>query len=613
MDSGLGARPLDESRTFVRVWAPNFEKLDLLVIAPREQRFALSRDARGYHEALIEGIGPGAQYYFANPGGERFPDPASRYQPDGVHGPSQVIAAPSPARGIEWQPPALPDYVIYELHVGTFTPEGTFDSALARLPRLRELGVTAIELMPIAQFPGARNWGYDGVFPFAVQNTYGGPEALIRFIDACHQNRLAVILDVVYNHLGPEGNVLPRFGPYFNSGYRTPWGDALNFDAAHSDDARRFFIENARQWIFDYGFDALRLDAVHGILDTSAYPFLTELADTIHAEASAAGRRVYVIAESDLNDPRMIRPKERGGHGMDAQWLDDFHHSLHTLLTGESQGYYADFGELTQLAKSYREGFVYTGQYSPHRLRRHGASADTETFHQFVVAIQNHDQVGNRRLGDRLSAQVNFEAQKLAAAALLTAPFIPLLFMGEEYGELAPFAYFVSHSDPKLVEAVRAGRRKEFEGFQWRGEPPDPQAEATFRNSVLTEGLSNRSPHRELCAYYKHLLDLRREFRLGNTQPDGIETIVFEDDRVLLVLRPEHEPASVATVFCFNEQGANLDLPLPAGIWQQLSSSAFKCWAGPDQSLTNQIESNGTVKIQLAPWSAQIFTQTVRA
>jgi maltooligosyltrehalose trehalohydrolase len=613
MSSGLGARPLDHERTLVRVWAPLFETLDLLTVTPEERRFRLTRDARGYHEALLEGVGAGARYFFSAPSGERFPDPASRYQPEGPHGPSEIIDTNFAFAATTWQPPALADFVIYELHIGTFTNEGTFDSAIERLPELKELGVTAVELMPIAQFPGTRNWGYDGVFPFAVQNSYGGPAGLARFVDACHQQGLALVLDAVYNHFGPEGAVVGRLGPYFNSGYRTPWGDAINFDAAHSDDVRRFFIENARQWLFEYNIDALRLDAVHGILDTSAYPFLTELSETVKAEARAIGRRVYLMAESDLNDPRMIRLRREGGHGMDAQWMDDFHHSLHTLLTGETRGYYADFGELAQLAKSYQDGFVYTGQYSAHRQRRHGAPADTETYEQFVVSIQNHDQVGNRMLGERLSALVGFEAQKLAAAATIASPFIPLLFMGEEYGELAAFPYFVSHSDPKLVAAVRAGRRKEFEGFQWNGEPTDPQAEATFRNAVLTEGLATRRPHRELLAYYKHLLSKRRELRLGHTLPGSIEVISYEDDRALLVLRPEHHPAPVALVLNFSDAEVDLDLPLAAGIWKLVSNSAMTCWGGPLPQAQGTIESRGHVQRHVAPWSALLLEQTVRA
>ena len=480
INPGLGAVVLADGHTLFRVWAPSVDALEVEVTQPYARSFPLVRDARGYHEALVDDIGPGARYYFRFPSGQRFPDPASRFQPEGVHGPSEIVSRSFDWTDEDWSTPDLADFVIYELHVGTFTPDGTFDGVIQRLPYLQELGITAIEVMPIAQFPGSRNWGYDGVFPFAVQNTYGGPDGFKRLVDAAHAQGMAVVLDVVLNHLGPEGNILGKFGPYFNTRYRTPWGDALNFDAAGCDDVRRFFIESARRWITEFHVDALRVDAVHAILDTSAYPFLTELSDAVHADAAQLGRRAFLIAESDLNDPRMIRPRGKGGHGMDGQWLDDFHHSLHALLTGERLGYYADYGELEQLAKSFREGFVYTGQYSTARAQRHGASADEESFDQFVTFIQNHDQVGNRMIGDRLSALVSIEAQKLAAAALLGSPFVPLLFMGEEYGELAPFPYFVDHSDSALKEAIVLGRAAEFAGFDWAGSPPDPNAESTL-------------------------------------------------------------------------------------------------------------------------------------
>jgi maltooligosyltrehalose trehalohydrolase len=367
--------------------------------------------------------------------------------------------------------------------VGTFTPEGTFEAIIPHLDELRELGITAVELMPVAQFPGTRNWGYDGVYPFAVQNSYGGPEGLKRLVNACHGRGIAVVLDVVYNHLGPEGNYLWDFGPYFTDRYKTPWGSAINFDGPHSDPVRRLFIENALYWVTEFRMDGLRIDAVHGILDFSAYPFLEELASAVHEKAERLNRRVYVIAESDLNDTRVIRSRELGGYGLDAQWNDDFHHALHTLLTEDQTGYYQDFGRLGDLVKAFREGFVCSGQYSSYRRRRHGNSSRDIPAGCFVVFAQNHDQVGNRMRGERLSQLVCRERMKLAAGVVFLSPFIPLLFMGEEYGETAPFPYFISHSDADLVEAVRRGRREEFAAFGWSQEPPDPQIPMTRRPS----------------------------------------------------------------------------------------------------------------------------------
>ena len=339
-------------------------------------------------------------------------------------------------------------------------PEGTFDGAIAQLDRLCDLGVTAVELMPVSQFSGARNWGYDGVYPFAVQASYGGALGLKRFVDECHARGLAVVLDVVYNHVGPEGNYLRDFGPYFTDQYRTPWGDALNFDGPGSDQVRDFFLANALMWQTDFHIDALRLDAVHAIKDTSAYPFLAELADVCREHAAKLGRKFYLIAESDQNDARLVRSSEKGGHGLDAVWSDDYHHAVHCLLTGEREGYYQDFGELEHLALAYSDGFTYAGQHSPFRDRRHGNSAiDLEPW-RFVVCCQNHDQIGNRARGERLPSLCDWESVKLAAGLVLLSPHVPLLFMGEEYGETAPFLYFVSHQDPALVEAVRQGRRE---------------------------------------------------------------------------------------------------------------------------------------------------------
>jgi maltooligosyltrehalose trehalohydrolase len=506
VSSLLGATHLGDGRTDFLVWAPKPERVELHLLTPTDRIVEMATLERGYRHAVAAGIGPGATYRFRLDG-EDLPDPASRFQPKSVHGPSAVID-PRAFRWDDagWTPPPLADYVIYELHVGTYTPEGTLEAIVPHLDDLVALGVTAVELMPIGQFPGDRNWGYDGVFPYAVQDSYGGPSSLAFLVNECHRRGLAVVLDVVYNHIGPEGNVLDAFGPYFTGHYRTPWGPAMNFDGPGSDEVRRYFVENALRWSDEFHIDALRLDAIQGIFDASARPFLEELAQAADANA----RPLLLIAETDQNDRRVVTPRERGGLGVHAQWSDDFHHSMHALLTGEQRGVYEDFGSLEQLATAYREGFVYSGQFSPFRGRRFGSSSEEIPGEKLVVFAQNHDQVGNRFLGERLSRLVDLETAKLAAGLTVLAPYVPLLFMGEEYGELAPFNYFVSHSAPELVENVRHGRREEHAAFGWVQDPHDPQDEATFEISKLEHRLKQKEPHRSLLALYRELLHLKK-------------------------------------------------------------------------------------------------------
>jgi maltooligosyltrehalose trehalohydrolase len=481
--------------------------------------------------------------------------------------------------------------VIYELHVGTFTGAGTFDAIIAELPHLHELGITAIELMPVAEFPGNRNWGYDGVFPFAAHGAYGGPLALKRLIDACHRAGIAVVLDVVYNHLGPEGNCLPAFGFYCSDRHRTPWGAAMNLDGAHSDEVRTYFIQNALQWILEFRVDALRIDAVHAMFDGSARPFLAELADVVHETARAHGRHAFLIAESDLGDPRVIRAAERGGYGLDAQWLDDFHHALHTTLTGERAGYYRDFGRLDQLADAFRHGFVYRGQYSRHRHRRHGAPAPDARPDQFVVFTQNHDQIGNRLAGDRLAATLSLEPLKLAAATVLLSPFVPLLFMGEEYGEPAPFPYFVSHSEPELREAVRRGRAAEFAAFDWLGEPPDPCAEETFLSAKIDRSLRHAGQRAALYQLHRRLIALRRELPLLTS---FTSLVARTDHELLAVLR--HDP-HVTALLALNvsAESAALRVPPAAAPWRIALDTADTRWAGPG---AGTLAPDGTLTLQ---------------
>ena len=577
----LGAIPSGSGRCGFRVWAPEAREVELHLVAPDDRRVPMRKVEAGYHVAVVEEVEPGADYLFRLDGQDERPDPASRWQPGGVHGPSRILDPRFEWSDDAWFGLPLRDYIIYELHVGTFDPAGTFDAVVAHLPELKELGVTAIELMPVAQFPGTRNWGYDGVYPFAVQESYGGPAGLKRLVDAAHRQGLAVVLDVVYNHLGPEGNYLGEFAPYFTDRYRTPWGLALNFDGPHSDEVRRYFLENARYWLTEFHIDALRLDAVHAIRDFSAVPFLEELAEECHRQAEAVNRRFHVIAESDMNMARHILPRALGGYGMDAQWSDDFHHSLHVLLTGERAGYYADFAGVNQFAKVWREGYAYTGEYSSHRRHRQGSSPRRNPAEQFVVCSQNHDQVGNRMLGDRLSATLSFEQQKLAAGAVLLSPFVPLLFMGEEYGETAPFQYFVSHADPALIQAVRTGRREEFAAFGWKGETPDPQDEATFERCRLNWKLAEPGKHQVLRACYRELLTLRRQTpALGDVRKECLETTARETDGVFLA-RQWRGGDEVALVFNFATEPRSPELPFGPGRWHKRFDSADARWAGP--------------------------------
>lgn len=607
---GLGATYLGNGRCHFNVWAPKARQVEVHLVAPRQRFIPLQKGDKGYFRGIADEVGPGSLYFYRLDGHLERPDPASRFQPQGVHGPSQVMDLRFPWEDRHWHGLSLYNYVIYELHVGTFTPAGTFEAVIPLLDELKELGITALELMPVAQFPGNRNWGYDGVYPFAVQSTYGGPQGLKKLVNACHLKGLAVILDVVYNHLGPEGNYLSDFAFYFTDCYRTPWGAALNFDGPHSDEVRRFFIENALYWITEFHLDALRLDALHAILDHSAQTFLQDLAQVVQEQAEKLNRRVYLIAESDLNDVRLLNPPHLGGFGLDAHWLDDFHHALHCLLTGERAGYYQDFGSVEHLAKAFRDGFVYSGEYSPYRRRRHGSSSRHLAAPRFVAFAQNHDQVGNRPQGDRLSRRVSFEGLKLAAGLVILSPYVPLLFMGEEYGETAPFPYFTSFADTDLAEAVRKGRREEFAAFREMGEPPDPQDEATFRGAVLQHGLKSQEPHRTLRALYRELLRLRREVPpLRHLSKLHQEVRGFEKEKVLWIRR-WHENEETVAIYHFGQGPQEVTLPLPVGRWQKLLDPAEKKWLGPGSSVPQSLESPGQVTLTLTSKSFVLLAQT---
>jgi len=557
-----------------RVWASKHESLSLHLHSPVDRVIPMELADDELFEVFVPGLGDGARYKYRFEDGREYPDPASRFQPEGVHGASALVCDGFSWTDEGWRGVALDRYIIYELHIGTFTHEGTFDSAIVQLPRLVELGITAVEVMPIAQFPGERNWGYDGAYPAAVQNSYGGPDGFKRFVDAAHQSGLAVVLDVVYNHLGPEGNYLNEYAGYFTDRYKTPWGLALNFDCADSDHVREYFIRNAIMWLEQYHVDALRVDAIHAIVDHSAYPFLAELSDRVHACAPEAAREWYLIAESDLNDPRIIRPSDQGGFGYDSQWSDDFHHSLHTLLTSEDDGYYADYGQIEHFADAVRSGYAFRGGYSPFRRRKFGADPGAQPGGRFVVCAQNHDQIGNRMFGERLTTLTSFEKVRLAAAAVMLSPFIPMIFMGEEFAETAPFLYFTSHSDEGLIESVRRGRKREFKAFEWKGEAPDPHALETFERSRL--GL--QSADRRMLALYRELIRVRRE-EPGFRSLDGMrEVTVAKSQNAVAITRGESEYRSVL-VLNFSESEAFMAVPEDCRELRCVISSEDSRWS----------------------------------
>lgn len=613
IDGPLGAvRAPDDTCSFL-LWAPRAKTVDLVILSPDQRTIPMQQGERGYFTASAENIPAGTLYLYRLDGNKERPDPVSRFQPRGVHGPSQVIDTHFDWTDSTWRGIALQKYVLYELHVGTFTSEGTFDAVIPRIAALKELGVTAIEIMPVAQFPGARNWGYDGVYQFAVQDTYGGPAGLKRLVNACHYQGMAVVLDVVYNHFGPEGNYISEFAPYFTPDYHTPWGDALNFDGPHSDEVRRYFFENALQWIHDFHFDALRLDAVHAVIDPSARNFLEELGITCRTAAKQSHRPFFLIAESNRNDPRIVTIREAGGRELDAEWNDDFHHALHVMLTGEQNGYYEDYSEVEDLARAVRDGFVYTGQFSKFRQKRYGRSSKETPGERFVVFSQNHDQVGNRMRGDRLSETLPAQQLRLAAGIVLLSPNIPLLFMGEEYGEVAPFQYFVSHGDAGLIDAVRRGRAAEFEAFRWSGELPDPQDEQTFLRSKLNWNLQQGGKHRELRNFYKELLRLRSTVpALAQLDKNSQEVISIADSKTILVRR-WRGASRVFAAFHFGAGFVNISATVPAGRWQKELDSADKKWGADGSEAPDVLISKGELKISLGPWAFFVLIQTEAA
>ncbi|MBN1595410.1 malto-oligosyltrehalose trehalohydrolase [candidate division FCPU426 bacterium] len=599
----VGAHFLQNQTCAFTVWAPQAKHVRLQLYSPARKLIPMIKTENGYWQATAKVAGK-TLYAYVLDNKKPLPDPASHYQPRGVHGPSQTVRHDVfPWKDQRWKGIGLSQMVVYELHVGTFTPQGTLAAIIPRLPAIKALGVTVLEIMPVAAFPGARNWGYDGVYPYAVQHTYGGPEGLKKLVNACHQLGLAVMLDVVYNHLGPEGNHFHEFGPYFSDRYQTPWGRAINFDDAHSDEVRNFFIQNALHWYENYHVDALRLDAIQAIFDQSAYPFLAELSDQVRAFSRKQGRRHWLIAESDLNDTRVLQPVAQGGLGMDACWCDDLHHSLHALSIGGRGDYYTDFGSPNMLYKSLRDGFACAGQYSTFRKRRYGTPRPRKPGRNLVVYAQNHDQTGNRPDGGRLAKLADAAVARWAAGLVLLSPFIPLLFMGEEYGEQAPFYFFVDHSDPKLIAAVRKGRQRGFKAFAWQGKMADPASRQTFIRSRLHWEKRRQPKHRRVLDFYRRLLKLRASMLAGPAPEHiGIKVRQHAAGRVITL----HWQALSKQMFCLFHCHAKMlswKAVMPGGRWKKMLDSS----AGEQvrQELPRQLSAGTPIILQR--WHTAVY------
>jgi maltooligosyltrehalose trehalohydrolase len=598
------------------VWAPEKKSMTLHLLARGKPAtdIAMKKDDQGYFKTEVEGVMPGDQYYYIPEGGQQYPDPCSQYQPEGINGPSQVIDHTAfPWQDGAWKGKPLASLIFYEIHVGTFTPEGTFAAIIPRLDDLAQLGITALELMPVAQNPGTRNWGYDGVYLYAVQHNYGGPDGLKKLVDACHRRGIAVFLDVVYNHLGREDNFLGCFGPYFSDRYHTPWGKALNFDDAWSDGVRAFVIGNVLHWAQHYHLDGLRLDAVHEIYDRNAVSIWDDLQTVVKQCQLQSGRPFYLVAESDLNDPRTIQPTTAGGQGFDSQWLDDFHHALYVLLDGEGRSHYPDYGELQQFARAYTNGFIYSGEYVNFRHRRHGASSAGIPRDRFIVFNQNHDLPGNRPDGRRLSMILDFERLKLAAAAVLLSPYLPMLFMGEEYGEATPFYFFSDYSQPQTASALREERKKQFEAFDWNMEAPDPQQKSTFLDCILKWSLRREGTHHQLLEWHRRLISLRKTHPLlaGNHMAADDLRADLLGTAGLAIIRHAGDLKNQLLIL-FNFSSNPLTTAIPYGDidteWTRLLASTVGTWAGQNAASSPPPHKISTGQsIQLPACSASVY------
>lgn len=589
-----------------RVWAPHAKTVTLN--AKDGKTIPLNKEDYGYWYAQGIPLKQGNLYKISLDGKDGLPDPASLCQPEGVHGYSQAIDITNYKwTDQDWANIDLKEYLIYELHTGTFSDSSSFNGIEEKLDYLAELGITAIEIMPVAQFPGTRNWGYDGVYPYAVQNSYGGADGLQKLVDACHAKGIAVILDVVYNHIGPEGNYLGQYGKYFTDKYGTPWGSAINYDDEWCDGVRRYFIENALMWFRDFHIDALRLDAVHAIKDFSPVHLLRDIKLHVDRLMEETGRRYYLVAECDLNDTRYIDPIWKGGLGMDAQWIDEFHHTLRVASGQNQSGYYADFNGINHLCKAFKDAYVYDGQYSRHRHKHFGVKAESNPGQQFIVCSQNHDQVGNRMLGERTSQLVSFEMQKLLAGAVIVSPYLPMLFMGEEYAETNPFQYFISHSEPELIEAVRKGRKAEFAAFHAQGEAPDPHSEMTFNNSRLQWRLLEHEPHRTMYQYYKELIRLRKELPALNSCNRKQLDVSHNEEKEMLIIHRREGIQHVLCLMNFSNEQQQLSVSSHSQQWNKVFDSAEPQWKG-NKAASATI--NGGEEITLQPESILIYANS---
>lgn len=591
------------------VWAPLKKKMILHLVDPQERKVEMTKDESGYFYTRLEDVAPGTKYFFMPEGENDIPDPASHFQPLGVKGPSEVVDHHAFVwEDGDWRGRPLQDFILYELHVGTFTEEGTFEAIIPRLDDLLDTGINALEIMPVSQFSGERNWGYDGVFPYAVQNSYGGPEGLKKLVNACHKKGIAVILDVVYNHIGPEGNWFEYYAPYFTGTYQTPWGNAINFDGEWSDGVRDYFSCNPVYWFSQFHIDGLRLDAIHAVYDTSAEHFWELCHKRIRQLEKRVGRPLYMIAESDFNNPRVVTSVEKGGAGFDAQWLDDFHHALYVLLDKQGKKRYEDFGSLEQLEKAYNEGFVMSGEYVKFRKRRFGASSAGIPPSRFFVFTMNHDQVGNRVRAERLCMLVDFERLKLAAAAVLLSPYIPMLFMGEEYADEVPFYYFISHEDPDLINAVREGRKKEFAAFASEGESPDAYALETFQASRLKWERRTEGKHAVVRAWYKQLITMRQGIpAMKSFSRNDFQASVI-GEKVLLLHR-KNNGAHILCLFNFGEEECIYTTPGYTLQWHRILDSREEKWCIAGRSSHSHPEQVRAGEIiQVRPLSVIVYS-----
>ncbi|GAB4038393.1 malto-oligosyltrehalose trehalohydrolase [Spirosoma jeollabukense] len=591
----LGVTFSGKNQADVLLWAPT-PKHVAIKLTESSEVIPLNKEELGYWSVRTPKINPDTLYTFVLDGEKECQDPASLAQPEGIEGPSKAIDITSfQWEDQKWVTPALENYLLYELHVGTFTSEGTFAAVEEKLDYLKALGINAIEIMPVAQFSNARNWGYDGVFWYAAQVSYGGASGLQHLVNACHVRGIAVVLDVVYNHFGPEGNFLDHYGPYLTDKYQTPWGSAVNFDDAWCDGVRRHVLENALMWFRDFHIDALRMDAVHAIKDAGPVHILQELRHQVDRLMETTGRRHYLMIECDLNDPTFIQPLAEHGYGMDAQWIDEFHHALRVTVGEEKTGYYADFDGISSLAKSYRDAYVYDGQFSRVRHKLFGSKAETNPGSQFIVFSQNHDQVGNRKQGERSSVLYSYDTLKLMAGAVLVSPYIPMLFMGEEWGETNPFLYFANVSEPKLAEQIKQGRKDEFSTSKSDSEVPDPDVEETYLQAKLEWELIQKEPHRTLLRYYQTLIALRQQLpALHKLNRQQLEVTDCDEQQTLLLHR-WHDDQHVLCLMNFSSEPQDMAISISASTrhWQKLLDSADQQWqletgssTAPD-SLTN--------------------------